>query len=89
VPALRVEAHKSMEKNEETHVARDNNKTLTVKTVEISVEAYNQLRSLQEALQKILRKKQVSFDQVIKVILNVGKANDVLMEYILEDAIRH
>ena len=62
---------------------------MTVKTVEISVEAYNQLHSLQEALQKILRKKQVSFDQVIKAILNVGKANDVLMEYILEDAIRH
>jgi len=78
-----------MEKNQENHVTRLNNKTLTVKTVEISVEAYNQLHSLQEALQKILRKKQVSFDQVIKAILNVGKANDVLMEYILEDAIRH
>ncbi len=56
------------------------------KTIEISTEAYDRLRSLQQSLEKILRKKQVGFDQVIKVILAVTTLEDTLINMQLEGA---
>lgn len=61
--------------------------TVQTKTIEISVDAYDKLHSLQEALQKILRKKQVSFDQVIKVMLAVSRLEDTLINMQLEGGI--
>jgi hypothetical protein len=55
--------------------------------MEISLEAYDKLRSLQQSLEKILRKKQVSFDQVIKVILAVSRLDDTLLNMQLEGGI--
>jgi len=58
-----------------------------VKTIEISTEAHEKLRSLQQSLEKILRKKQVSFDQVIKVMLAVSRLDDTLINMQLEGGI--
>lgn len=61
--------------------------TAQTKTIEISVDAYDKLHSLQEALQQILRKKQVSFDQVIKVLCACSRLEDTLINMQLEGGI--
>jgi hypothetical protein len=53
-------------------------------TIEISTEAYAKLHSVQEELQKILRKKKVSFDQVVKVMFAVTRLDDTLIQMTLE-----
>lgn len=57
------------------------------KTIEISAEAYEKLRSSQESLQKILRKRQVSFDQVIKIFFCVEPLDVILMDMMLEEGL--
>jgi len=79
---MRVQIHKSMEA---TAMVESGNVT----TVEISTEAYGKLRSLQDSLQKILRKKKVSFDQVIKVMFAVTRLDDTLIQMQLDEAEQH
>lgn len=53
-------------------------------SIEISVATYDRLRSLQDQLEKILRKKKVSFDQVLRVMFAVARLDDTLIEMQLE-----
>jgi hypothetical protein len=64
-------------------MAKDPMETKTT-TIEISIEARDKLHSLQEALRKILRKKQVSFDQVIKLMLAYTNFENAIIELQLE-----
>ena len=82
MPPMRVQIHKSMEA---TAMVESGNVT----TVEISTEDYGKLRSLQDSLQKILRKKKVSFDQVIKVMFAVTRLDDTLIQMQLDEAEQH
>jgi hypothetical protein len=54
-------------------------------TIEVSMKAYEQLHSVQEALKKILRRRQVSFDQVIRVMFACTRLDDTLIEMQLEN----
>ena len=80
MPPLRAQNDKSMEE-------RTLAKMTEAKTIEISTEAHEKLRSLQQSLKKILRKNQVSFDQVIKVMLAVSRLDDTLINMQLEGGI--
>jgi hypothetical protein len=78
VPPLRTTIHKSMEENPMV----ENGKTTTI---EISIDTYNKLHSCQDNLQKILRKKKVSFDQVLAVMFACTKLNDTLLDMQMEN----
>lgn len=80
MPSLRAQNDKSMEKRTSIKMAEPKN-------IEISPEAHEKLRGLQLSLEKILRKKQVSFDQVIKVMLAVSRLEDTLINMQLEGGI--
>ena len=60
-------------------------KNPNTKTIEISTEAYDKLHSCQEKLKKILHKRQVSFDQVIKIMFAAHSLDVVLTDYMLDD----
>lgn len=58
-------------------------------TIEISMEAYEMLHRVQEKLEKITRKRKISFDQVIKTCFAVHPLEVILQDMILEDALTH
>lgn len=58
-------------------------------TIEISIESRDRLHTIQEALKKILRKKQVGADDALRVLLAVKPLDVVLQDMILEDATLH
>jgi len=64
-------------------------KTDNSTTIEISIETRDKLHTIQEALKKILRKKQVGADDALRVLLAVKPLDLVLQDMILEDAPVH
>ena len=60
-------------------------KNPNTKTIEISTEAYDKLHSAQTTLEKILHKKQVTFDQVIKMFFVAEPLDVILTNMMLED----
>lgn len=58
-------------------------------TIEISVENAEKIHRTQELLQKILRKRKVSADQVIGIFYAVQPLNVILEDMMLEDGIEH
>ena len=64
-------------------------KSKDTKTIEGSTEAYEKLTCIQGALRKILRKKQVSFDQTIRVMFAVTRLDDTLIQIQLDEAQVH
>jgi hypothetical protein len=77
VSQMRATIDKSMEK---TQMVESEN----VIGIEISKKAHEKLRGLQESLQKILRKKKVSYTQVIMVMFAVTRLDDTLIQMQLE-----
>ena len=62
---------------------------MSYKTIQISTETYDFLCRLQKALKKILKKKSISMDMLIKLLIVMKmNASDVLIEIesLLEDA---
>jgi len=55
-------------------------------TEQVSIEVHGRLCSIAQSLQKILNKRKVSIDQVLKVLLAVKPLDLVLIEMMLEDA---
>jgi hypothetical protein len=49
------------------------------RNIEVSMETYNTLHSIQTSLEKILHKK-VSFDLLLKVLFTVNHADEIICE---------
>lgn len=58
-------------------------------TIEISIANAKRLHSIADSLQTILRKRKVSLDQVINVLLTAKSLDVILQDMILEDSIAH
>jgi hypothetical protein len=64
-------------------------KTEQTTTIEISTPNSERLHSLAEKLQKILRKKKVSLDQAISVLLTTKSVEETISDMILENCEAH
>jgi len=58
-------------------------------TIEVSMEICNKLHSLSRILEKILRKRRVSIDQTLQVLLAIKPLDIVLQDMMLEEGIEH
>jgi len=58
-------------------------------TIEVSMEICNKLHSLSRMLEKILRKRRVSIDQTLQVLLAIKPLDIVLQDMMLEEGIEH
>jgi len=58
-------------------------------TIEVSVETAKQLHSSKDKLAKILRKKNVSFDQLFRLFYEIKPINTILEDMILEEGVEH
>jgi ATP-dependent Zn protease len=56
-----------------------------VTSIEIDKETYGLLRSCQDSLQAILRKRKVSYSQVLKVLFVGSKLQETLIDMMLEE----
>jgi len=58
-------------------------------TIEVSIETAKQLHSLKDKLAKILRKRNVSFDQLFRLFCEIKPINTILEDMILEEGVEH
>ena len=58
-------------------------------TIEVSIETAEQLHSLKDKLAKILRKRNVSFDQLFRLFSEIKPLNTILEDMILEEGVEH
>ena len=56
-------------------------------TIEVSIETAKQLHSSKAKLAKILRKKNVSFDQLFRLFYEVKPINTILEDMIIEEGV--
>jgi uncharacterized protein YajQ (UPF0234 family) len=58
-------------------------------TIEVSVETAKQLHSLKDKLAKILRKRNVSFDQLFRLFCEIKPINTILEDMLIEEGVEH
>jgi hypothetical protein len=64
-------------------------KTEGTTTIEISIETAKQLHSSKDKLAKILRKRNVSFDQLFRLFYEIKPINTILEDMLIEEGVEH
>jgi len=58
-------------------------------TIEVSIETAKQLHNSKDKLAKILRKKNVSFDQLFRLFYEIKPINTILEDMLIEEGVEH
>jgi len=58
-------------------------------TIEVSIETAKQLHNSKDKLAKILRKRNVSFDQLFRLFYEIKPINTILEDMIIEEGVEH